>query len=379
MSEIYIDASAGLSGETLLGALVQAAGWDDARLQREWARNPWSQWMRLTLSAHCAEGVHGWAICAQKTSPRHEIPQGHAALCRMLQQSKLPERAKIYAVCMADHYFAARAKLASTALEETYLTQDDQISLCLTAAMAMALAELAPQQIRCSPVCIGKAQGNAFDAPPPLVAQLLCGKPMQSGSGAGCTPAAAVAVAALADSFGPILELTARAFGYGLQQDATHAARVFVGEGAQQAQDVMLYEANLDDMTGEALGFALQCVLDAGALDAWTEPIYMKKNRPAVKFCALGKANEPRIVQAILAHTATLGVRSCRMARTVLPRRMATVHTPYGDIDVKLAQRGRDTTVKPEYDCVSRAALAHGVPYAKVYQAALDAAKSEQW
>ena len=83
MSEIYIDASAGLSGETLLGALVQAAGWDDARLQREWARNPWSQWMRLTLSAHCAEGVHGWAICAQKTSPRHEIPQGHAALCRM--------------------------------------------------------------------------------------------------------------------------------------------------------------------------------------------------------------------------------------------------------------------------------------------------------
>lgn len=378
MNLVYIDASTGLSGETLLGALLQAAGWNDARLQQEWALNPWRKWMQLALAAHCKEGVSGWSVCVHRVSTQNQVPQGHAALCRMLRQSQLSQQAKRYAVRMADRYFEARAHLADTALEETDLTQDDQRSLCLATLIAMILAQLAPQRIVCSPVCVGGVQGTASDAPSPLVAQLLCGKPMQPGASAACTPAAAVVVAALADDFGPIPDLTAHAIGYGLQQDVPHAARIFVGQSAQQAQDVTLYEANLDDMTGEALGFALQCVLNAGALDAWTEPIYMKKNRPAVKFCALGKPGDTRVVQAMLAHTTTLGVRSCSMARTVLPRRMATVHTPYGDIDVKLAQREGYTTVKPEYDCVSKAALAHEVPYTQVYQAALDAAKSEQ-
>lgn len=379
MKLVYIDASAGLSGETLLGALLQAVGWDDARLQEELAQNPWSKWMQLTLTAHKRDDVNGLAVSAHCVVSRNEVPQEYAQICEILQHSRLSQQARQYALCTVQRYFAARAKLAATPLEKVQLSREDQIALCLATWVALVLAEMAPVRVLCSQVGVGCVQDGGFDALSPLVAQLLCERPICAGAGVGCTPAAAAAVAAMADAFGPIPPLTAQAIGYGFQDGVPHAARVFVGESVQQAQNVILHEANLDDMTGEALGFALQRVLEAGALDAWTEPIYMKKNRPAVKLCALGRAGDARVVQAMLAHTTTLGVRSCEMTRTVLPRRLETVRTPFGGIDVKLAQREGSTTVKPEYDCVSAAALAHGVSYDKVYRAALDAAKDGQW
>ena len=170
--------------------------------------------MRLTLSAHCAEGVHGWAILCPKTSPRTRYRR-HAALCRMLQQSELPERAKMSgAVCMADHYFAARAKARVHRAGRDVSDAGRSDFLCL-------LRRPWPSRLRnwrrnksSSPICIGKARGNASDAPPPLAAQLLCGKPMQRGRGpvyAGCCRGrGGVGGQLWTDS-----ELTARAFGYG--------------------------------------------------------------------------------------------------------------------------------------------------------------------
>lgn len=135
---------------------------------------------------------------------------------------------------------------------------------------------------------------------------------------------------------------------------------------------VILLECNLDDMTGEALGYALEKLLEAGALDAWFTPIYMKKNRPAVLLsvlCTSSMANE--LTRLLLEHTSTLGVRWCEMERTKAQRVMDTVQTPWGPVRRKVKMLGTQVvSAKPEYEDCARIAREAGVTLQEVLEAA---------
>ena len=136
-------------------------------------------------------------------------------------------------------------------------------------------------------------------------------------------------------------------------------------------------ECNLDDMTGEALGSMLDLLLEAGALDAWFVPIYMKQNRPAVTLAVLcAPEGAPRLRDLLLTHTSTLGVRWCEMERQVAPRHQITVDTPWGSVRCKVKSLpGQAPRPKPEYqDCLALA-RAHGIPWHIVQDAAYDAAR----
>lgn len=131
-------------------------------------------------------------------------------------------------------------------------------------------------------------------------------------------------------------------------------------------------EADIDDSTGEALGYALECLLAAGAREAHFAPIYMKKNRPAYQLQVI--CDEPLIPQLeaiIFRETTTIGIRRVAMQRTVLPRRIDAVATPFGEIAVKCVELpGGQVRAYPEYDSVSAAARAHGAPFMEVYDSA---------
>ncbi|MFH1084229.1 MAG: nickel insertion protein, partial [Chloroflexota bacterium] len=137
-------------------------------------------------------------------------------------------------------------------------------------------------------------------------------------------------------------------------------------------ETVVQLECNLDDMTGEELGYALERLLEAGALDAWFTPIYMKKNRPAVLLDALCRPEDAeRLREALLEHTTTLGVRWQTMQRMVAGRAWVTVPTPWGAVRVKLKRLGgRVRGCKPEFDDCARLARAAGVPVSAVMEAA---------
>lgn len=116
-------------------------------------------------------------------------------------------------------------------------------------------------------------------------------------------------------------------------------------------ETVLELSCNLDDMTGEEIGFAMERLLAAGALDVYTEPIGMKKNRPGVKLCVLCReAQREKMVKLLLTHTTTLGVREQEMTRWALLRRTETVETPYGPVRKKVAEGGGIRREKFEYD-----------------------------
>lgn len=138
---------------------------------------------------------------------------------------------------------------------------------------------------------------------------------------------------------------------------------------------VLLLECNLDDMTGEALGFALELVLEEGALDAWFTPVYMKKNRPASMFSVLCRPEDgPSLRKLLLRETTTLGVRWRLMEREIAQRRIVQVQTCYGSVRCKLkVLAGQIVGVKPEFDDCAALARKHQVPLREVVEAAREA------
>lgn len=127
---------------------------------------------------------------------------------------------------------------------------------------------------------------------------------------------------------------------------------------------VVRLECNIDDMTGEALGYALEQLLQEGALDAWFTPIQMKKNRPAVLLTLLCREGEgERFCQSLLAQTSTLGVRWQTLTRCIAGRANDTVATPYGRVRRKLKLLGdKIISIKPEYEDCARLAQEQHLP-----------------
>ena len=129
---------------------------------------------------------------------------------------------------------------------------------------------------------------------------------------------------------------------------------------------------NLDDMTPEAVGYAIELLLESGALDVFTTPIFMKKNRPATMLTCLCKPDDRHhMSQLIMTHTTTLGVRYQIFKRDVMENARYTVQTPYGEIRIKAAKGHGLTKEKPEYEDVRSAAIKNGVPFSQVYTAAV--------
>ena len=135
---------------------------------------------------------------------------------------------------------------------------------------------------------------------------------------------------------------------------------------------VILLECNLDDMSGEALGYALERILDSGALEAWYSPVYMKKNRPGVVLSVLSRSEDAaRLLDLIMRETTTLGVRRRLVERIVAERQTIIVETRWGPVRCKIKSlEGSAIGLKPEYDDCAEIARQNGIPLAEVEHAA---------
>ena len=143
-------------------------------------------------------------------------------------------------------------------------------------------------------------------------------------------------------------------------------------EKAAAADTVWKLECDIDDSTGEQLGYALEKLFEAGAREAHYTPIFMKKNRPGYELTVIcDEAHRQKMEEVIFAQTTTIGIRRQEMARTVLTRRVVNVQTRYGEIPVKVSGEGRTRRVHPEYEKVSEAASKYGAPFGAVYDEVL--------
>ena len=247
------------------------------------------------------------------------------------------------------------------------------------AAVCLLLYKLAPDQILASPVCVGSGQvkcaHGVLPVPAPATAHLLKGVPSYSGAIQTelCTPTGAALLKRFASGFGERPTMQVGAIGYGMgkkELDAANCVRAFWGETTETDGDVRELSCNLDDMTAEAIAFAMETLLEAGALDVWTTPITMKKSRLGTMLSLLCREEDSqRMAELLFRHTTTIGVREYACRRYTLDRTVDTVSTPYGDVRRKTSCGYGVTRKKYEYEDLARIARDHNMALNEVISA----------
>ena len=242
----------------------------------------------------------------------------------------------------------------------------DVIGVCLL------MEQLAPEQVIVSPVHTGSGHVHCahgiLPVPAPATALLLEGIPSYGGQVKGelCTPTGAALLRYFASRFGDRPVMATAAVGYGMGKkdfEQANCLRAFLGESEGQREQITKLECNLDDMTGEEIGFALEQLFKAGARDAWTQAIGMKKSRPGVLLSVVCLPEDADGLAAVMMkYTSTLGIRRQDLSRYTLRRGIETVGTPYGEVRVKRASGMGVERAKPEYDDLAALAEKHGVP-----------------
>jgi uncharacterized protein (TIGR00299 family) protein len=260
-------------------------------------------------------------------------------------------------------------------------------SLADVVGVAAALEALDVDAVHCSPLPLSRGHVHGahgtMPVPPPAVLELLRGIPVVPSEAEVelVTPTGAGLAAVLARGFGPCPAMRVESIGVGAGArdlpGRPNILRAIVGTAAPAEEADVVWEvgANLDNASGELVGYAIDALFRAGALDAWASPIQMKKSRPGVLLSALCPPEALATVEAVFfRETPTFGVRRRLAERSTLERRHVRVRTPFGSVRVKVGRRGgADVTASPEYEDCRAAAERRGVPLREVLRSALAA------
>lgn len=238
-------------------------------------------------------------------------------------------------------------------------------------AVCLLMHRLAPDEIIVSPVHVGSGQVHCahgiLPVPAPATATILQDVPIYGGSIQGelCTPTGAALLKHFADSFGEMPVMRTSAIGYGMGKKdfpAANCVRALLGERSDASDDVIELCCNIDDMTGEAIGYAFDKLFAAGALDVYTIPIGMKKSRPGhLLHVICREADKDALVRALFAHTTTIGIRENRFRRYTLDRHIETIETADGPVRRKCSTGYGVSREKFEHDDLARIADAQGL------------------
>jgi uncharacterized protein (TIGR00299 family) protein len=368
MKICYFDAFSGISGDMTVGALLDAgADWPalEAALRS------------LGLEAeYSLEKTKRKGIAASKFSVRFAEQKKHRHLPhveKIILAGELSDKARQNALAVFHRLGEAEAKSHNVPLEKVHFHEVgavDSISDVVGACVALDLLNI--EEIRCSRINVGsgtvQTEHGTLPVPAPATAELLREAPVYAAGPQTelTTPTGAALVSTLATNFGPLpaLRLLSQGFGAGDKDfsEQANVLRVLIGEGtgASEATTVTMLEANIDDSSPQVLGYTMERLFAAGALDVTLTPVLMKKNRPGTIVSIMSVPEQAeQLAQVLFAETTTLGIRSYNASRRVLARQVSEVQTRYGTVRIKYTEAGGFST---EYDDCCRAAAQHGVP-----------------
>ncbi|HXR32940.1 MAG TPA: nickel pincer cofactor biosynthesis protein LarC [Verrucomicrobiae bacterium] len=392
MKLAYFDCFSGISGDMTLGALVHA-GVPLEHLREElnglavpgWelrAEKIWKNGMAATY-------VH---VQTQETHTHRSLSTIEA----ILQGSKLANPVRDHATAIFRNLGEAEAAVHDVPLEKIHFHEVGAVDAIVDIVGACSgFHFLGIQRFACSPLNVGggtaKMAHGVLPVPAPATARLLLGKPTYSTGIQKelVTPTGAAIVATLCDTFGPQPPMTVSAIGYGAGtadlEGQPNVLRLMVGESPEKhegvhTEEIRVIEANLDDLNPQVYGYFVERALAAGALDVFTTPVQMKKNRPGTLLTVLCiPADEAKFQDLIFAETTTLGVRSYTTQRRVLPREWEKVATCFGEVRMKVARvNGQVVQASPEYEDCRKLAEEKAVPLQRVIQEALYAWRQGQ-
>lgn len=399
MPKLLFDMHTGASGDMILGALFDLGLGFDA----------WKAGMRGLLLPGVevsAEKVRKHGIMA--TRFRVQVPDGqpHRGLGEiraLLRAAGLPAAAEERALAVFGRLAEVEAGIHGVPVEQVHFHEVGALDALVDVAGAcLGFEMLGVDGWYTTPFTFGagtvRTAHGTLAVPVPATLALSRGFPsVRTGlPGELCTPTGTAIITAFAAPVPPGWVGVLRAEGYGAgTRDLPGTANVLrlclmdgpvpgeAGSGAapgdMREPGLFQVECNLDNMAPELLGYAVERLFDAGCKDAWQEPIHMKKNRSAVKLCALVEAPDlDRVLSVVAAETSTGGMRWFPVRRWVGDKAVRLVETPFGAVEMKEVRfPGRPARLTPEYESCRALALAAGAPLQDVYRAALAAARAE--
>lgn len=390
MRVAYFDCPSGASGDMLLGALVDAGAPLDA-IAAALAGLPVSGY-RLE-----ARRVQRAGIAATKADVQlEEREQPHRSLGTILgliRASGLPEGDIARGAAVFTSLAEAEAKVHGVAVEAIEFHEVGAVDAIVDVlGVVVALRLLGIEACYVSPLPAGggtaRTAHGEIPVPGPATLELLARAkapltaPREGERFELVTPTGAALLTTLGRFERPAMRLERVGYGAGGRDTPgrPNVLRCWLGEAAGEAafaqREMRLLETNIDDMSPELFGWALERLFAAGAVDAWCTPIQMKKNRPATMLQALCPPEaEADLVRTLLRETSTLGVRVREVHRVEAERESLTVQTPLGQARVKVKRLpGEPARAAPEYDDCRELALASGLPLAEVFRIVADAA-----
>jgi pyridinium-3,5-bisthiocarboxylic acid mononucleotide nickel chelatase len=418
----YLECFSGISGDMFLGALIDA-GVPSATFEQ--AVSALKVGAKLEISRVDRSGISAnkvdVLVNGEKDSPRdarahkphdhhHEHDHHHdshhhehsrsralSEIRNIIGKAAISDRAKSTAINIFDKLGAAEAKIHNIPVEQIHFHEVGAVDALVDIVGAAVGAEaLGVDEFVCSPLNVGggtvTCAHGTFPVPAPATVELLKGVPVYS-SGLQAelvTPTGAAIVATLVKRFEafPSMRIEKSGYGAGSHEFPGHAnvLRItvgevvdgqFAGEGARAThttlETVAVLEANLDDMNPQVFGYLTERLLEAGALDVFSTPVQMKKNRPGTLLTVLAKPEKAdTLSQIIFAETTTLGVRRREESREVLARQIVPIATRFGEIRMKIASlNGSISHYAPEYEDCRRIAAEQRVPLKLVMQEAI--------
>jgi pyridinium-3,5-bisthiocarboxylic acid mononucleotide nickel chelatase len=386
VTHVHFQPVGGAAGDMALAALV-AAG---APLP-EITKSLRSIGVPFDLATEQVEVNSVAALRANVRYPDEQLHRTFSDIRTLIEGADLSERASLRALNAFRRLAVAEGAVHGKDPEEVTFHEVGAVdSIVDVVGSCAALDLLDADSVSCGPLPMGTGVVDAahgpLPVPGPATLEILKGSRVRwtEESRETTTPTGAALMASFTGGeftdAAPPMSLQGVGYGAGNARlrSVPNLLRAVVGELEGPAGDVELLEANVDDASGELLGAAVERLLAAGALDAWLEPIAMKRGRGAYKACALVVAGDRgRLVRLLMRETGTLGVRYHAVGRTVAERRVVEVELPYGTCRVKIGSLdGEEFVVSPEYADAARLAAESGLPLPRVYEVARAAYKN---
>lgn len=332
------------------------------------------------------DGLHGHSHEREHAHEENSSPNHHRtsfeSLKNLIGDMPVPEPVKKDALAVYSLIGEAESRVHGVPVGQIHFHEVGSLDAVVDVVGCCLLFHLlAPDSVTASPIHVGSGSVQCahgiLPVPAPATAVILQGVPIYGGNIRGelCTPTGAALLKHFVSHFGAMAPMAVSKIGCGMGAkdfEAANCVRAFWAENEENHDEIAELSCNLDDMTPEAVGCATERLLAAGALDVFSTPIFMKKNRPATMLTCLCRTDDKeKLIRLMLLHTTTLGVRETVCARTVLTSSFRTVETGCGPIRIKISSGGGITKYKPEYADVRGAAEKTGLPYDEVYKQAV--------
>ena len=372
MKTLYFDLSMGAAGDMLAAALFQLVSKPEQVLaQVRGLGLPGVEVRLVPAEKRGMQGLH-YEVLVHGREEGHGGQEHHGShlhdIESILAGSALPAAVRADALAVYRLLAQAESKVHGCPVEQIHFHEVGQLdAIADIVTVCLLMHELKPELVCASAVHVGsgtvRCAHGILPVPAPATAELLKGIPCYTGEIRGelCTPTGAALLRHFVKDFGPMPAMRVEGMGCGMGSKDFPQANCLRASLGESGETVVELCCNVDDMSGEAVGYALERLMEAGALDAFWQSVGMKKSRPGLLLTVLCRPGDrERMVELLFRLTSTLGIRESLCRRYILRREKDLVETPYGPVGLKRAQGYGVERAKPEYEDLKALAEAAG-------------------